>query len=255
MQPSMRTAPTGTGSEGGRGSIPALLRWLVAGLAVLGAGCASPTKPFLNSTVAPTAAGEARVLVMPPDIELSELTAAGLMEPNAAWTSVARNNVDLALGNLLNGRSAKTVAYRTAQSASTYEDAHVQVVKLHGAVGNMILMHKYVPNLELPTKKDKFDWSLGDGVAALRTSYDADYALFIYLRDSFASSGRVALIFVGALLGVGVPGGVQVGFASLVDLRSGDIVWFNRLARAEGDLRKPDMARDAVDRLLTDIPL
>jgi hypothetical protein len=38
-------------------------------------------------------------------------------------------------------------------------------------------------------------------------------------------------------LKTGIMGGVQSGFASLVDLRTGDIVWFNQLGRATGDLR------------------
>jgi hypothetical protein len=86
-------------------------------------------------------------------------------------------------------------------------------------------------------------------------SFDADYALFVYFRDSFASGGRVALIFFGALMGVGIPGGQQIGFASLVDLRSGDVIWFNRLFKETGDLRKPDSAFQGTKSLLTDLPL
>ena len=71
----------------------------------------------------------------------------------------------------------------------------------------------------------------------------------------FESSGRVAVIFIGALLGVGIPGGQQVGFASLVDLQSGDVVWFNRLLKGTGDLRKADLARSASEDLLSKLPL
>lgn len=196
-----------------------------------------------------------RILVMPPDIELSELTAGGLLEPNAAWTNTARRNVDTALTQALAPNAAQIVTYRPPSDGSDYEPGHVQAVKLHNAVGISILRHKYVPALELPTKKDRFDWSVGEGVNGLRATYDADYALFTYMRDSFASSGRVALIVFGALLGVGVQGGSQVGFASLVDLSTGDVVWFNLLARQEGDLREADKAEDAVQHLLADIPL
>jgi hypothetical protein len=57
---------------------------------------------------------------------------------------------------------------------------------------------------------------------------------------------------VGALLGVGVPGGSQVGFASVVDLKTGDIVWFNRLIRPQGDLRTPEAAAETVKALVSD---
>ena len=59
----------------------------------------------------------------------------------------------------------------------------------------------------------------------LRDKYRADYSLFVHLRDSYASPGR----------GVALEGGSQVGFASLVDLNTGDIVWINRLRRNSGD--------------------
>lgn len=218
-------------------------------------GCASPTKSLLSTEVQPPREGVSKILVMPPDIELSELTAGGLLEPNASWTKAGYRNVDLALSQTLSPNVSQIVRYAKQDAGSTYDPAHLQAVKLHNTVGVTVLNHKYLPALALPTKKDKFDWSLGDSVAGLRKTYNADYALFVYMRDSFASGGRVALIMVGALLGVGVQGGTQVGFASLVDLNTGDVVWFNLLARQTGDLRKPDKAQEAVDHLLEDIPL
>lgn len=228
---------------------------LALAAAIALSGCATPTKSFLSTETQQPREGVSKILVMPSDIELSEMTAAGLLEPNAAWTKAARTNVDLALAQTLAPHGAQIIRYGTLSDDAVYEPAHVQAVKLHNAVGVTILNHKYLPGLELPTKKDTFDWSLGDSVSGLKSTYDADYALFIYMRDSFASGGRVALIMVGALLGVGVQGGSQVGFASLVDLNSGNVVWFNRLARAEGDLREPAKAQDAIEHLLDEIPL
>jgi len=57
-----------------------------------------------------------------------------------------------------------------------------------------------------------------------------------------------------AVLGVGLSGGSQVGYASLVDLESGRVLWFNSLARATGDLRDPGKAAETVDALLTGFP-
>ena len=85
--------------------------------------------------------------------------------------------------------------------------------------------------------------------------FEADGIDTTYVFAVPETPSGVALIMVGALLGVGVQGGSQVGFASLVDLNSGNVVWFNRLARAEGDLRKPAKAQDAIDHLLDEIPL
>jgi hypothetical protein len=122
-------------------------------------------------------------------------------------------------------------------------------------VGGAILIHKYSGQLlALPTKIDKFDWSLGEGVNILREDFGADYGLFIFWRDSYASPGRVAMMVGMAALGVVAPGGRQIGFASLVDLRSGEIVWFNFQVRGTGDLRGEETALSSVQSLLTDFP-
>jgi hypothetical protein len=191
-----------------------------------------------------------RVVVMPVDVEVSELTVAGLPEPNAAWTRKARSNVDVAISQVLADHNEVRVRF---DPLSEEDPKVVQAIRLHEAVGTAIRMHKYLQGgvLDLPTKKDRFDWTLAEAVEPIRQQYDADYALFIFLRDSFSSTGRAALMVTMALLGVGIPGGSQVGFASLVDLQSGDVIWFNLLARGTGDIRDPERALEAV-RLLLD---
>jgi hypothetical protein len=82
----------------------------------------------------------------------------------------------------------------------------------------------------------------------------AQYALFSYVRDSYASGERVAAIVVGLIFGVGLPGGVQTGYASLVDIDTGQIVWFNRLVRARGDLRDFKNAQESLNALLEGFP-
>lgn len=223
-------------------------------LVLFAAACAQ-TKTFVSDREIPKISGTARVLLMPSDVEVSELTAAGLLEPNAAWTASAKTNVEAALNSLMRARNARLVHYRSTTGDDSIDETHLQAFKLHEAVGAAILVHKYIPIMALPTKKDKFDWSMGEAATVLRLSFDADYALFVYFRDSFASSGRAAFIILGALVGVAVPGGQQTGFASLVDLHSGEVIWFGRLFKESGDLRKPDSALDAAKSLLTDLPI
>jgi hypothetical protein len=52
------------------------------------------------------------------------------------------------------------------------------------------------------------------------------------------------------LLGGDIGGGMQVGVASLVDLRTGQVVWHNLLVDQTGDLRNPAGARETADDLL-----
>jgi len=223
-------------------------------IALLVTGCAQATA-FSRTERVPRPTGEVGVLLMQPDIELYEITVAGLLEPKAEWTATAREHVTTALRMELRGKNARLVPYQPPSQNPAKEQAHIQLVKLHDVVGGSILRHQYTPALVLPTKKDKFDWSLGQGVQILREEYDTEYGLFVLFRDSSASAGRKAMMVVAALGGIGIPGGTQVGFASLVDLRSGEILWFNRLINPAGDLRTPEAARKAVQSLLADLPL
>ena len=91
--------------------------------------------------------------------------------------------------------------------------------------------------------------------AQIGDKYRADYALFVYYRDYQASGGRVALSFFAALMGVGVITGGEIGFASLIDLRNGEIVWFNNVAAGVGELREEENARAAVDNLFKNLPV
>ena len=48
--------------------------------------------------------------------------------------------------------------------------------------------------------------------------------------------------------------GIQSGYASLVDLNTGRVVWFNQIASATGDLREATPAAASVDTLLNGFP-
>jgi hypothetical protein len=192
------------------------------------------------------------VVLMPLDVELAELSAGGLPEPKSEWTDAALKHMRAALESQAKQYKVTMVDYDPQHGTLEDQSTSLDLVKLHRAVGGSVLLHQYLPGQELPSKAGKFDWSLGPEVAAIARSHSGDYALFIFVRDSYASAGRVGVIVVAALLGVGVPGGAQVGFASLVDLKTGDIVWFNRLARPHGDLRTPEAAEETVQALVSD---
>jgi len=230
-------------------SLPRLLLVLLA-LAL--AACATQT--HRQATELRRADRQPRIVVMPLDVELSQITAGGLGEPHAEWTEAARRHMMTALQQEAASRHLALTEYEAERGSAEDQETSRDLVKLHRAVGGAILLHQYVPQFHLPSKEGRFDWSLGPAVAAIARAHDADYALFLFVRDSYATAGRVAVIVVAALVGVGVPGGSQVGFGSLVDLRSGDIVWFNRLVRQTGDLRTPAAAAETVKILLEEMP-
>ena len=134
--------------------------------------------------------------------------------------------------------------------------------RLHYAVGNSIALHKY-SGASLPTKRGKgLEYTLGEDAVSLgrRTGYD--YALFLYAQDNIASTGRTALQVLGVagcFIGFCAPSGGsnQFAYASLVDLRTGEVVWFNVLQTGSqlpgvkfGDIRTQAGASQMVERLV-----
>ena len=129
-----------------------------------------------------------------------------------------------------------------------------QLLKLHEAIAATVLTHEVGP-VKLPSKKDKNTvFSLGSDAREIAGNSEADYALFIYLQDSYTSAGRAAMMMLAGALGVGLTGGSQIGFTSLVDLNTGDIKWFNRLYSSTGDVRDQVAAGKTVAAFLKGMP-
>jgi len=218
-------------------------------------GCASTQNMKAQTAKFDWTQTEKKVVIVEPDVMLGELTAGGMTEPRADWTESTRKYLAGAFAKYLAKKSVATVP------VDELTDEHeIQLSRLHSAVGLSIIVHAFGP-AKLPTKKNALDWTLGPGATVLRDHYQADYAMFFFLRDSYATAGRQAVIagsiVLCALTGVcpNIQGGTQVAFVSLVDLRTGNIVWFQLYAAASGDLRQEKQAAPFVATLLKDFPL
>ena len=193
----------------------------------------------------------AKIVVMPTDIELFSVSAGGVPEPKADWTDAANRYFKAALA-----RKKSTLGVESVDLSEKDADELAEINTLHAAIARSIQTHHFGPGmLQLPTKEGKLDWSLGEPVRAIRERTGANYALFSWIRDSYASAERIAATIALAFIGIGIaPGGMQQGYASLVDLETGRVVWFNRLLRGHGDLREPEKAAETLDVLLTNFP-
>jgi hypothetical protein len=189
-----------------------------------------------------------KVAIMPTDIELFSISGGGVLEPKADWTEAASRFFKDALV-----RKKQALGLSTVELTEKEADDAAEINSLHGAIARSIGLHHF-GMLKLPTKDGKLDWSMGDSVQAIRKATGADYALFSWVRDSYASAERKAAMIGLALLGVGIGGGMQIGYASLVDLNTGRVVWFNQLMRQSGDLRESVAAAETLDVLLDQFP-
>ena len=189
------------------------------------------------------------LLVLPADMELFSMSAGGVVEPRADWTEAAQKNFVHAL-KAHAGKLGPKVTQLDARQAEDFDE----ITALHRAVADAITLHHRGGWMELSTKGRALDWSLGDAVKPLKDRTGADYALFTWVRDSYASTERKMAMVALAALGAISLGGEQVGYASLVDLNTGRVVWFNRLNRMSGDLREPAAAVETLDALLKGFP-
>lgn len=159
--------------------------------------------------------------------------------------------------------SAEQNALAAAQAMPDAK-AHANLVAdyegLHSAVVGAIIAHKYgLAGGKLPTKKEDFAYTLGPGTAELGKLSGTNYGLFVMTYDQFASDSRKAMQVVGALgclIGacVIVSGGQHVAYVSLVELDSGNIVWFNLLRGSKGDVREAEGAGTMVDAIMAGMP-
>ena len=191
-----------------------------------------------------------KLVILPADMELFSISAGGVTEPRADWTEAAQRY----FGEALQGHKGRLGALATIPTPDQM-DEFSDVLALHRAVADAVFIHHSQGGMRLPTKQQKLDWSLGsEAVRGLQERTGADYALFTWIRDTYASTERKMAIVAMALMGSLMLGGEQVGYASLVDLRTGRIVWFNDLSRMSGDLREPKPAAETVEALLKGFP-
>jgi hypothetical protein len=240
-------------------------RWglaLAIALSVPTGGCVQ-TRQFADIQFTPPE-GNYRLLVLRPDVTVGSLTTGGMVEPRADWTDQARANIIAALRAQQATRGGKAeFIERRNELPGVAADELADVERLNFAVAQSIVLHKYLGDY-LPTKRGKgLDWTLGEDAVRLGQKSGYDYALFLHAEDQVASTGRVALGVIGlagCLVGFCAPnvgGATQLDYASLVDLKTGEVVWFNVVQAGSqvpgikfGDLRTPQGAAQMVERLL-----
>jgi hypothetical protein len=206
-----------------------------------------------------------KIILFRPDMEVASLGASGVPTPNPDWTADSRKFIAEALKETAGKRNIEIAPIPELSGDDAAYAAEYQ--SLYRAVANSMMIHNYVQ--KLPTKKlpagskakYAFDWTLGPGTKKLAELGGGNYGLFIYGYDAYATSGRkvmqIFMLVASSALGGGFfpQGGQHFSYASLVDLDTGNIVWFNFYANKKGDIRERAGAQERADTLLSTLPL
>nr|WP_132907791.1 hypothetical protein [Sphingomonas sp. BK235] len=224
----------------------------------LAVGAAGPASAQERSAVRPgftLPRGTAHILLLRPRITVGAQSTAGLFQANADWTAQAREQIDAALAASQRTLGNEVVRAPEAIGADTRLVADYQA--LFAVVAQSVIDYQFFRGNRLPTKKraGQFDWTLGPDVARIARGQGCDYALFVDTEDAYGSTGRKIFQLLAAVtVGVGVRSGEHTGYAGLVDLRTGDLVWLNADRQMGGDVRTPDGAAKRVAELLEGFP-
>lgn len=231
---------------------------LVFLFSILSAGPAvAGTKQIAAAGYALPADRPVTVVVMTPDVQVGMLTVTGTRETNVDWTAKSYGYFEAALRA---GPSRLPTQWRMLEAPGTDTAKMVaDYAALDRAVAGAIVAHKF-KGPKLPTKRDRFDWSLGPGAQRLGELTGSNYALFFHSRDNFGTPGRKAAqaagIFGCVMIGLcAIPsGGEHYAYVSLVDLSTGNVVWFNMLSGSKGDVRGEVGAKATVAALMQTLP-
>ncbi len=226
-----------------------LIGAVLAAVLMLGACATNRTR---NTTNTFTPKASSRTVLVTPDVNLQVLMASGMRETRADWSEQGKDNLKRALQSELTVRGSAVTVLDPAKGLTPRQ---IQLLKLNDVVVNTSMQYEYF-GFGLPTKKGKFDRTIGPGAQVLSGASAADYALLTRAAGSFQSGGKIAMNIAMAALGGPVQtGGTQI-YLTLVDLDTGDIVWSNLASAATGgDIRNPDSASRVVQAALKDFPL
>ncbi len=194
------------------------------------------------------------IVLFRPDIHVSEQTAGGLDEPKPEWANMARTQLSASIAKMQAASGFKLVPLPDENGAAS--SGLDNYLSLFRAVVNSAMSYQLFPDSRLPTKSASFNWTLGPEAKALLPAIRADFGLFISTTDSYPSPERLKMEALrGDTPNIMASGGrSHIGYAALVDLRSGDIVWINTNVKMRGVVHTSDGADLRVSQLLRSFP-
>lgn len=232
-------------------------RLLVAGLAVLvlyaNQAWAQSHRIHYTLLEQPSRALPKRILLLPPEITVKELSAGGVPEKVPEWTKQASENVAREMGALAAGRGdfeLVKLPELTAEEQDLLEE-HLGIY-FQVALAAHRLTATAVQGWE--HKRQRFDYTVGDGLKFLRQKTGADAALMVIGEDVVSSGGRKAAFVLGALVGVGIPMGQSLLSVGIVSLEEGDLLWMHNDFSVAKDLKDAQSVREMLNTIMAVYP-
>lgn len=201
-----------------------------------------------------------KVLVLSPNMKIFQLTAGGVDQYKDDWSVGSKNFMAAELKAEL--ESFNTIDFVQLDNNVLSESNRRFIEQQNGIfyiVAHSVVTHTYESPTFFKHKIENFDYTLGEELSAFKDIVDAEAILFIDGRNYIWTAGRASLAFLSGAVGlftgvyVPVPAGKEWLTASLVDIKTGDLLWFNYLAMP-GDMRMEKTVRRLSKKLFRDFP-
>jgi hypothetical protein len=186
-----------------------------------------------------------KILLLPPQMFVAELSAGGVIERQDDWTKTANENL-LAAAETLFKEGSQFEAVRLPKLNEADDEIVESHIGLYDRVAQAIFIYGRGQDSGWQQKKTEWDYTLGKGLAFLREKTGADSALIFTGADIISTEGRKAAFAVGLLLGVAIPIGQSFVSAGLADLNTGEIRWLSYDQSMSLDTRDPAAVQELV---------
>lgn len=234
-------------------------RWLLVLLALAAGSALAQGRLHYSLSEPPQRAMPRKLVLLPPDVEVLELSAGGVPERVPKWTEAATENLLRGIREIVSGRT--DIELIAAPELRTGErDELDQFLATYMVVGSTAFQITQLADPAWEHKRKRFDYTLGSGLAFLRERTGADAAIVLVGYDVVSTTERKALAILGtiaaAAVGVGVimPMGQALVVAGIIDLASGDILWMNQTASGQYDLKDYESAREMLREIFRGYP-
>lgn len=179
-----------------------------------------------------------KVVLLPPQIFVYELSAGGVPTRMGDWEATARANLVEAATRLASELDLFELIAPPGLDADEQDtlDAHIG---LYDRVAQSVFVYGRGEQSAWAHKKNEFDYTVGPGLDFLRERTGADAALIVLGSDFISSGGRKMAFVAGLALRIIMPLGQSFVAAGVVDLKSGEVRWMSFDSSSSMDSREP----------------
>lgn len=213
-----------------------------------------------------------RITLIPPLVSVYSMSSGDIEEEVQDWSDAANEHAQTAVQEIVERAGKTFVPYSGSHpprpdfrlgvenpNAKPKVSDGEQAWLLWESAKESILRHTYDLTQLFPAQMEGFDYTLGPKSKALLDGTRADAYVLMIATDYVPTGERKALVAVGAAATLvtgayGGPGATPAElFVALVEARTGDILFFNKVSMPLADLRDPAGNKALVEMALKGI--